>query len=211
LRRAHKLPKKAGMQLGSIVLAGGRSHRMGSPKESLPFRGTTLLGHTVATLMQCTYPVVVVARDPGQELPPLPLESELVFDGAPDQGPLVGLIAGLEALAGSCEAAFVTACDVPFLTARAVGGLADRLGDRDMVIPRAGGKLQPLSAIYRTGVLAAARALLAEGIRTPRTLAERVNARILEADEVALFDPTGGLLRNVNSPDEYEAARQQTG
>jgi molybdopterin-guanine dinucleotide biosynthesis protein A len=196
------------MQLGSIVLAGGRSRRMGRPKESLPFRGTTLLGHTVATLTLCTHPVVIVARDADQELPPLPLETDLVYDGAPDQGPLVGMIAGLEAVAGDCEAVFVTACDVPFLTARAISGLADRLGDCDLVIPRADGKLQPLSAIYRVGVLAAARALLSEGIRTPRTLAERVKTRILEADEVAVFDPDGGLLRNVNSPDEYEAARQ---
>ena len=68
------------MILGSIILAGGRSRRMGRPKESLPFAGSTLLGHTVDVLLDCTFPVVVVARDQEQELPPIHLEADLVFD-----------------------------------------------------------------------------------------------------------------------------------
>lgn len=179
---------------------------MGRAKESLPFGTSTLLGATVETLLACTHPVVVVARDVTQELPPLPLECELVFDAEPDQGPLVGLIAGLTALEHLCDAAFVTACDVPFLTAAAVNGLAARLGDNELLVPRAEGKLQPLSALYRVSVLPTARRLLAEGIRTPRTLAEHVRTRILEVAEIEAFDPGHGLLRNVNSPAEYEAA-----
>lgn len=197
------------MQLGSIVLAGGRSRRMGQPKESLPFLGGTLLGNTVEKLLLCTHPVVVVARNADQELPPLPLESELVFDGEPDQGPLVGLVAGLEALEHECDAVFVTTSDVPFLDVGAVAGLADRLGGHELVIPRADDKLQPLSAIYRVSVLTTARRLLTEGIRTPRTLAEHVRTRVLDLDEVEAFDPKHGLLRNVNSPEEYEAARAE--
>ena len=63
------------MLIGSVVLAGGASSRMGRPKESLPFQGGTLLGRTVDLLLAHTWPVVVVAGRPEQELPPLPLET----------------------------------------------------------------------------------------------------------------------------------------
>ena len=49
---------------------------MGRPKESLPIGDTTMLGRTVDTLLRCTYPVVVVARDRLQDLPPI----EELFD-----------------------------------------------------------------------------------------------------------------------------------
>ena len=77
------------MHLGSIVLAGGRSRRLGKPKVSLPWGESTLLYETVVTLLDCTFPVVVVARDERQELPPLHTECELAFDGDPGGGPLV--------------------------------------------------------------------------------------------------------------------------
>src|SRR5688572_29654059 len=106
------------MLVGSIILAGGRSRRMGQPKESLPFGGTTLLGRTVETLLDRTWPVVVVAR-PEQQLPPLPLEARVVADDLPGQGPLQAIASGIRWLRGSNgglgerDAAFVTGCDAP--------------------------------------------------------------------------------------------------
>ncbi|MCA8957989.1 MAG: molybdenum cofactor guanylyltransferase [Planctomycetes bacterium] len=199
------------MLLGSIVLAGGRSRRMGRAKESLPFRGSTLLGHTVDLLAACTYPVVVVARDPTQELPPLLLETELTFDPQVDQGPLVGIQAGLRFLGAQCDAAFVVGCDTPFLSATAVDWLAHQLGDYDAVMARIEGKLQPLGAIYRVSTLAAVDALITEGVRTPRTLAERVRTRILDESVIDAFDPTRAFLHSVDSPEEYQRAVEASG
>lgn len=193
------------------MLAGGRSRRMGQPKEALRFRDTTLLGHTVETLDRCCYPVVVVARDTDQQLPPLPIETEVTIDANADQGPLVGIAAGLDAVGADCDAVFVTACDAPFLTETAVGWLARQLGDHDLVMPRVEGKLQPLTAIYRVSVRDAIENLIAAGERRPRALAEQVNARILEDAEVDAFDPERRFLRSVNSPEEYAAAVAEAG
>src|SRR5262245_11012674 len=114
------------MQLGSIVLAGGQSTRMGRPKAMLPIAGTTLLGRTVDTLMSCTHPVLVVARSHDDELPPLPIESELTLDTKPDQGPLSGIRDGMRwhVLRKECDTVLVTGCDMPFLEVAAVGWLA---------------------------------------------------------------------------------------
>ena len=72
---------------------------------------------------------VVVVAAAGQELPPLPPGVQVVHDAAPDNGPLQGLLAGLHALAGRCDAAFVAACDLPGLTPELVRAVLAGLGD----------------------------------------------------------------------------------
>ena len=109
------------MLVGSLILAGGRSRRMGRPKEALPFADGTLLGNVAELLLDCTWPVLVVSRDADQELPPLPLEAALVHDDQPGSGPLAAIRTGMQQLRASGElgeqdAVFVTGCDAPFLT-----------------------------------------------------------------------------------------------
>jgi molybdopterin-guanine dinucleotide biosynthesis protein A len=208
-RASSKRAKQARMYIGSIVLAGGDSSRMGRPKAGLPFLGSTLLGRTVETLLLCTHPVVVVARDEAQELPPLPLEVDFAYDDAPGQGPLVGLAAGLRALREECDAAFAVGCDVPFLDQGVIGWLAAKLEGFDLVMPRAGGVLQPMAALYRVSVLPEVEALIASGERSPRALVPRVRSRIVEEAEIDAFDPQRRFLRNVNVPDDYQRALQE--
>ncbi len=204
------------MRLGSIILAGGKSDRMGKPKASLPFGDNTLLGRTVDTLLSCTYPVVVVARDARQveeELPPIPVEADIIHDAEEHQGcgPLAGLLAGLGRVGGRCTAAFLTGCDVPFLTPAAVEWLAEQLGDHDLVIPEVSGVLQPLTAIYCTSIEPAVRKLLATDDRSLHGLARSTNARLLDEAEVRVFDSSFRFLRGVNSQKEYQAALREAG
>ena len=103
------------MQTGGVVLCGGRSSRMGRPKAWLPFGGELMLQRVVRVLHGAVDPVVVVAA-PGQDVPPLPAGVMIVRDDEEGRGPLQGLAAGLAALDGRADAAYLSACDVPFLT-----------------------------------------------------------------------------------------------
>ena len=196
------------MILGSIILAGGRSRRMGQAKESLRFGQSTLLGHTVDTLLSCTYPVLVVARNEEQALPPITLEAEVIFDERIDEGPLTGILTGMRHLQGlrECDAVFVTGCDSPFLDAAAVGFLAAHLGDADLVMPRVDSHLQPLCAIYRLALVDEIGKMVKSDIHTPKTLGERAGARILSESEIDAYDPGRSFLVNINSEDDYKAA-----
>ncbi len=205
------MPDKIAMRLGALILAGGRSKRMGRAKELLPFQHQTLLQRTVATLLQCAGPVVVVAREQAQKLPALPAGVLVVLDDQPDAGPLAALVRGLRFLCfdqnlGASDPVFVTGCDLPFLSVDAVRWLVQQLGRAPLVMPRAGGVLQPLAAIYRVSVLATAETLLQQGTRTPRSLATIPGARVLDEAEVRQFEPDLRFLRNVNTPDEYQHA-----
>ena len=195
------------MRLGAIILAGGRSSRMGRPKDSLPFGATTLLGHVAGTLASCTAPVVIVARDAQQVLPPLPAGCELAHDERPGEGPLSALATGLRRLQGRADAALLAACDQPFWSAAAVRWLLAQLGTAPLVMPSAGGELQPLAAIYRVDLLPHVDAMVARGVRSPRDLAALPAARTLAEADVRAFDPELRFLQNVNTPADYDAAR----
>lgn len=205
------MPDKIAMRLGAIILAGGRSTRMGRPKESLPFGGDSLLGTLATTLASCCEPVVVVARDAAQPLPPLPAGIARTHDGEPGAGPLAGLLAGLQWLQhhagfGAADAAFAIGCDHPWLTAEAVRWLASRLDGHAAVMPRVDDFLQPLCAVYRSSTAPTFTSLLAAGNAGPRDLAAIAGIRIVEAAELRTLDPDLRFLRNVNTPADYAAA-----
>lgn len=184
---------------------------MGRPKESLPIAGTTMLGWQCRTLLACTAPVVVIGRGVGQTLPALPDGVDIAHDELPGEGPLAAIAAGLRRLRerhgfDDHDAAVTVGCDQPFLTPAIVDGLRAQLGDAQLLMPRAEDKLQPLTAIYRTAVVAAADRLLASGSRRPRELADAVDSAIVESDALRALDPELRFLRNLNHPSDYDAA-----
>src|SRR6202011_3129286 len=136
------------MNVGGIVLCGGQSQRMGRPKAWLPFAGEFMLPRVVRLLSEVVHPLVVVSA-PEQEVPPLPAEVVVLRDEEKGRGPLQGLAAGLAALAGQAEAAYLSSCDVPFLRPAFVRRLIELLGDYAICVPRVGDYHHPLAAVYR--------------------------------------------------------------
>jgi molybdopterin-guanine dinucleotide biosynthesis protein A len=190
------------MSAAVIVLAGGRSRRMGRDKASLPFGEETLLDRVVRTAREVVGQVVVVARE-GQELPgDFPVVAR---DPAEGLGPLAGITAGLAAT--GAERAFVTACDTPFLTPAFIRFLLDASAGRDAAVPLVGGYHMTTAAAYGRGVLPVARELLEQRRLRPFFLLERVDARIVGEAEL----PDLESLRNCNTPEEYEQALADAG
>src|SRR5438445_8494260 len=149
------------MQVGGIILCGGQSKRMGRPKAWLPFGGELMLPRVVRLLGEAADPVVVVAA-PGQDVPPLPAGVEVVRDEERGRGPLQGLAAGLSALRGRAEAAYLSSCDVPFLRPSFVRRMIDLLDDRAICVPFVDGFHHPLAAVYRVEIVNSVTQLLSE-------------------------------------------------
>src|SRR6476646_6482446 len=133
--------------VSAIVLAGGRSSRMGKPKALLQFVRLPLISHIVSTLAPLSGEVIVVAS-PGQDLPPLP--ATVVHDEVAYLGPVAGICYGLKT--ARHYASFVTACDTAFLNPALIAYLISQLAHYDAVVPHWKGRLQPLHAVYRTSV-----------------------------------------------------------
>ena len=201
-------------QVAGIVLAGGRSSRMGTPKAALEWHGSTLLRRVVGIVGRSVDGPVVVVRAPGQTLPQLPDEIELVDDAREGRGPLQGLAAGLAAVRDRAPAAYASSTDVPLLHPRFVHRVLAALDDDvDVVLPEVGGFRHPLAAVYRTDLVDVVERLIAEDRMRPAFLFEACRVRRLDADAfladpaLAALDPDLDSVLNLNEPADYEAAR----
>lgn len=204
------------MTAAGIVLAGGRSSRMGTPKAALDWHGSTLLRRVAGVIDRVVDGPLIVVRAPGQPLPELPGDVEVVEDAREGQGPLQGLAAGLGAAQGRAEAAYVSSTDVPLLHPRFVRCVLAALDDDvDVVLPHVGGFPHPLSAAYRVELVSTVEELIAADRMRPAFLFETCRVRRLEAaalladPALAALDPELDSVLNLNEPADYEAARRR--
>jgi molybdenum cofactor guanylyltransferase len=181
-----------------IVLAGGRSRRMGRPKAWLDWHGEPLLRRVVGLVARGTGGPVVVVRAPGQELPPLPSDVRVVEDARAGRGPLQGLLAGLEAADG--DVAFAASTDAPFLHPRFVAAVCAAIASADAAVPCVDGLRRPLAAAYRTALVPLVAELVEAGRLDAGSLVERCNACWLEQL------PYPESVRHLGVPEEYRAA-----
>ncbi|RVX39984.1 molybdopterin-guanine dinucleotide biosynthesis protein A [Nonomuraea polychroma] len=199
-----------------VVLAGGRSTRMGKPKAWLEWHGSTLLYRATAVLARTVGGPVVVVAAPGQELPPLPSGVTVVEDPVEGLGPMQGLAVGLAAVADRAEIAFVCSTDLPFLHPAFVRCVLRGLASGpDVLLPVARGFRQPLAAGYRTALAGLVADLLAEGDLRPGMLfkhcevAQLSDEQLLADTAIARHDPMLESVVNVNTPEDYAAARDR--
>jgi molybdopterin-guanine dinucleotide biosynthesis protein A len=158
----------------------------------------------------------VVVRAVGQDLPELP-EGVLVADDPREgRGPLQGIAAGLAALSGRADIAFVSSTDMPFLHPvfiRRVLGVLEDSESTDVALPVARGYKQPLAAGYRVSLAETAERLVKEDRLRPAFLFEACRVRTLDDAELsrnavlAALDPDLDSVLNVNTPADYEEAR----
>jgi molybdenum cofactor guanylyltransferase len=187
-----------------VILAGGKSRRMGRDKLPLVVGEKPLLDRVCLALASRCDEILVVG---GEEY--APAEAHCVPDLRPGrQGPLAGIEAGL--LAARHRAVFVAAGDMPFLTGDLVGYLLGLLsGDVPAVVPDSGGRLHPLCAVYGREVQPAVSAALDRSIRSVRELLEVLaGVRCVQEEELRRFGNPDLLLTNVNSPEDLERVRK---
>lgn len=199
----------------AVVLAGGGSTRMGTPKAALPWHGSTLLRRAAGIAGRAVDGPVVVVRSSGQELPPLPAGIDVTEDARPGRGPLQGIAAGLEAVGERARQAYVCGMDSPLAHPAFIRHVVRCLdADHDVALPGAHGFDHPLAAAYRIATAAPAlEQTLAGGSLSTGALMRRLRVLSLDAAAlladpvVAVLDPQLDSLVNVNTSEEYAAAR----
>ena len=183
---------------------------MGTSKAWLRFGEEYLLQRVVRVLTGALAPVCVVSA-PGQRLPRLSENVEIVRDRVADRGPMEALAAGLHALSNRVDAAFVCACDAPFVRPEFVRRLTRLAGSADITVPHAGGRLHPLAAVYRVSVLPLVQEMLDAGDLRLTALTERCCCRRAPGSALRDVDPDLASLRNINTPEDYRDALSNAG
>lgn len=183
------------------ILAGGLSSRMGEDKAFVPFHGGTLL-EWMRDRTAALFPhVFVVTKDPFRFHR---LGLPIVNDAFELSGSAVGIYTAV--LAAPSERVVCVACDMPFVSPRLLRDLADKSAGYDVFVPRHGGFLQPLCAVYSKRTLDAYREFIQAGGRRIFDVYSQVNTGYLDLDDGYHGDPEK-LFANANTPAELEAAR----
>jgi molybdenum cofactor guanylyltransferase len=192
------------IEVTGVLLAGGKSRRMGEDKRHLVVGEQTLLERGLAVLQSIFREVLVVIA---QDSPPLKVAARVVRDLVPDCGSLGGLYTGLTQ--ATTPYIFVVACDMPFLNQTVITQFTSRRGTADIVMARLADRLHPMHALYSKRCVPAleemirARQLKIQEIVSQSSLRVRY---VTEAD-LRTIDPSGHSFYNVNTMADLEAAR----
>ena len=211
---------REGPALLGAVLAGGRSRRFGSDKARAELGGRSFLRRSVDALEPSVVRVGVVLGAGDGTLPADAVGVPVRRDRTAARGPLEGLRVALTwAAEEGLEGAVVLACDVPLIDAATVAALVRAWEGHsadapDGVVPVAGGRLQPLVAVYAVGVLPAVEERLRGGDGSLRGLVRAL--RLATPDAADLLAAEGGLdpadrFLNVNTPADRARARALPG
>jgi molybdenum cofactor guanylyltransferase len=195
-----------------LILAGGRSARMGRDKAWLEIEGIPLVERVARRLLPLAAEIVFSANDAArfaQLAARLPVPTQVVADIFPDAGPLGGIHAGLTA--AQHDTVLAVATDMPFVNHAVVEGMVGLCEEADAVLPRLAAEgfdepqPEPLHAIYRRSCLPAVERALAANRR--RVVSFLADVRVCYVDEPFLrtLDPELWSFRNVNTPEEWRA------
>ena len=187
-----------------IVLAGGKSRRLGRYKALETLGGQSLIERVIDRLSPLGTEILVVTAREDQAFPP-DLQVKRVSDVYPGKGALVGIYSGLKAASNFYS--LVVACDMPFLNVALLRYLMGLSSGFDAVIPKLEGKLEPLHAVYSKDCLGPIEDMLGEDRLKVTDLPDRLGVRFVGDKEVETFDPEHLSFFNINSESDLERAR----
>ena len=190
--------------LDGLVLAGGRSRRLGVDKGLVQFDGMPLLRIVVERVAGVCREVAVAVDRPGR-YEGLALPARTVADESPGLGPLSGLQVGLRTC--RTEHVLVAACDLPFLNVELLRHMAKVPRAYQALVPWQDGRWQPLHAIYARSCLEVVDAMAAAGGASMEELLGRLNVRRLDEEEMSGPDQDGLSLLNLNDRSDLRRAR----
>lgn len=181
--------KMLNREFSAVVLAGGRSTRLGQNKALLPYHGVSFVQHQVRKLHELGVEDVIIS---GYEGPVA--GTTFAPDIYPHFGPLSGMHAGLSAIANT--AALVLAVDTPLLPVELLRALAEAHSGGITILEH-GGKMEPLIGVYDGALAAVCEEVLRSGGRSVRALLDRVGYRTVR------YQGDEKLLLNCNTPEDY--------
>lgn len=191
-------------KVGAVILAGGRSSRMGRPKELLEWRGGTLIGQLAKEAIALGLPVLVVTNDPDRlpgEVAGSP-QVGVTRDLVPSAGPVSGIVTAFRSRPE--EMLLVLSCDLPFADRKQMSRLleyASACEEWDAVVAQEEGRLHPLFALYhRRSQPVWEQALRRGQLRVMEALSQ---IRVAKTPD-GWLDPWATF--NANTPEDYRRA-----
>lgn len=188
------------MKVSGVILAGGRSSRMGTDKSMLVVNGKRIIDHAVETLQSICAEVIIVSNHSNKYSLEGTIEASDIYTG---MGPMAGIHAGLSH--SNYEQVFIMACDMPFVSRQLIRLVLERSYGYDISIPRIADVPQPLFGTYHRSCLPVVEQCLQTDIRSVMDLLPLLRVHYVDIQDLAGANPAYHLM-NLNTPAEYQAA-----
>ncbi len=196
------------MTVTSIVLAGGRSSRLGREKLAEVIAGKSLIERAISSLSSLS-PEIFIVISQKQARSSLSLytypEAKTVVDLYPGKGSLIGIYTGLVHSTNFLN--LVVACDMPFLNLDLLHYMVNISPGFDVVIPRIGDQMEPLHAVYSKNCAGPMKNLIEQGNLKITGFFDSVKVRYLGKEEMDRFDPERLSFFNINTEADLKKAR----
>ncbi len=191
--------------LTAIILAGGKSSRIGSDQDKaiLKLNGKRLIDIVISKLKYIVGDNIIIVGPPEK----YPSYKQVVSDLFNQKGFLVGLYSGLKASASRYN--LVVGCDMPFLKLELLQYMEDKIDSNDIIIPRyAKSYVEPLCAIYSKDCLGVMKKNIEAGILSIRRIFPYLKVKYIEEKEIKRVDPELNSFFNVNYKEDFVRAKE---
>ena len=196
---------KKNLRLTAIILAGGKSSRIGSDQDKaiLKLNGKCLIDIVISKLKHIVGDNIIIVGPPEK----YPSYKQVVPDLFNQKGLLVGLYSGLKASASRYN--FVVGCDMPFLNVELLQYIGDKIDFNDIIIPRyAKSYVEPLCAIYNKDCLEVIKKNIGAGILSIRRIFPYLKVKYIEEKEIKRVDPDLNSFFNINYKEDFIRAEE---
>ena len=195
------------MEISCIILAGGKSVRLGHDKVIERLGNSTLLEKVISRIDSFSKEIVIVTAEERtfSKLTGNP-KVKTVCDILPGRGSLGGIYTGL--VTSNSFHNLVIAADMPFLSRELLAYMIEITDGYDYVIPRIGKFYEPLHAIYSKSCISPIEDLISRNRRVIVELFNYVKVKYVDTEEINRFDPNHLSFFNVNTEQDLELARK---
>ena len=195
------------MEISCIILAGGKSIRLGHDKVIERLGNTTLLEKVISRIDSFSQKIVIVTAEE-RTFPQLSGNPRVktVTDIFPGRGSLGGIYTGL--VNSKSFHNLVIAADMPFLNQELLAYMIEIAHGFDYVIPRIGTFYEPLHAIYSKNCVSPIETMINQDRRVIIELFDHVKVRYVESEEIDRFDPEHLSFFNINTKEDLDLARK---
>ena len=195
------------METSCIVLAGGKSLRLGYDKVLEIIGNTSLLERVISRVSLLSSEVIIVTANEqtNLELVDYP-KLRILCDIYPGKGPIGGIYTGLATSTSFYN--LVVASDMPFLNHNLLHYMIQLSANFDLVVPRVGNLVEPLHAVYTKKCLASIEQMIKQDKLSVNQLFHLVKTRYVEAEEIERFDPKHLSFFNINTKADLKRARE---
>ena len=188
----------------AIILAGGKSSRMGRDKAFMKIGRTNLIKRELEILRKIFKEILIVANKPKKYR--FSRNVKVMKDIIPNLGPLGGLYSGLKA--SDTKYNFVAGCDMPFLNPDLIRYMMKSKKNYDVVVPKANGRMHPLFGIYSKKCIPAIEENLKEGRRNVSSIFPKMRTKVVSGKDIVPLDNKMYSLMNINTPDDLKVAKR---